>query len=118
MSVISLEEWRNKRDKISKLTSQSKPNTSSEEPGQTPIDVLDQVDQLVEFWLVLDHAARKPFTVKSTTARQHAWHIAVCASRGFLTTEIDFEMFSNKWNITEDGMDFLEAIDERITELL
>jgi len=81
-------------------------------------DFSEDLEQLTAFWIVLDKATREPFTVKSNFARKGAWYIAVCASRGFLTTEVDYEVFSNYWMITEEGLDFKDAIDERIQELL
>jgi len=121
MSVTSLEEWRKKQEKLSASKSQSKQNTTWDELGVTPTDSADfssNMDQLIAFWLVLDRAAREPFTVKSNFARQGAWYVAVCASRGLLTTELDYEIFGNRWLITEEGLDFKEALDERITELM
>ena len=72
---------------------------------------------MIAFWIVLDNAARDPFTVKSTFARKGAWYVGVCASRGLITTEVDYEIFSNYWMITEEGLEFKEQLDERINEL-
>lgn len=118
MSVISLEEWRKKQEKHSNSTSQSKLSLTWDELGATPTESSDtntDLDTLIGFWIVLDKAAREPFTVKSNFARKSAWFIAVCSSKGLLTTEIDYEIFGNQWLITEDGQDFKEAIDEHIT---
>lgn len=78
----------------------------------------DDLGHLICFWTVLDKAAREPFTVKSNFARDEAWYVAVCASQGLLSTEVDHEVFGNKWNITEVGHVFMENCDERIKELL
>ena len=121
MSVISLEEWRKKQEQLSKSKSQSKQSTQWDELGATPTeggDFASDLELLMSFWIVLDRAARDPFTVKSNFARKGAWYIAVCASRGFITTEVDYEVFSNMWMITEEGLDFMDNLDERITELM
>ncbi len=73
---------------------------------------------LIAFWEVLDAAARSPFTVKSNFARKAAWYISVCASRGLLTTEIDYEVFGNHWLITEEGHEFKEGIDEHLRNFM
>lgn len=117
MSVISLEEWRKKQAKHSNSTSPSKPSLTSEKPGATHTEsthIEDDLDMLISFWEVLDAAARTPFTVKSNFARQAAWYISVCASRGLLTTEVDYEIFGNYWLITEEGHEFKEDIDEHL----
>ncbi len=121
MSVISLEEWRKKQERLSTSDSQSKQTTPWDELGATPTEGGDpnsDLELLIAFWIVLDRAARDPFTVKSNFARKGAWYIAVCASRGFITTEADYEVFSNLWMITEEGIEFMENLDERITELM
>ena len=122
MSVISLEEWRKKQEIISKSESQSKASTSWEELGVTPTESWDQpfdqnIEQMIAFWIVLDKAQREPFTVKSNFSRQAAWFIAICASKGLMTTEVSHDVFGNHWLITEEGIDFKEHLDESIQEL-
>ena len=93
--------------------------SSNDSPAKETVpDFNEDLEQLIAFWIVLDKAAREPFTVKSNFARKGAWHIGVCASRGLITTEVDYEIFSNYWMITEEGLDFKEDIDGRIQELL
>jgi hypothetical protein len=82
------------------------------------MDFSNDIEQLIAFWTVLDKALREGFTVKSNFARKAAWYIAVCASSGLITTEVDYEMFGKSWLITDDGIEFMEGIDERIKELL
>ena len=123
MSVTYLEEWRKKQELISEspANSQSKQIMPWDSLGVThteSIDFNDDVEQLVSFWLVLDKAAREPFTVKSNFARNGAWYVAVCASSGLITTQIEDETVGKKWMITEEGFEFMEGIDERIKELL
>ena len=121
MSVISLEEWRKKQEKLSSSTSQSKLSSTSGKPGATHTEttqIEEDLDMLIAFWEVLDAAARSPFTVKSNFARHAAWYISVCASRGLLTTEVDYEIFGNTWLITEEGHEFKEDIDEHLKNFI
>ena len=121
MSVISLEEWRKKQALISGSKSQSNLNTVWEELGVTPTDkdlpFDENVEQMIAFWIVLDKAHREPFTVKSNFARQAAWHIGVCACKGLVSLEVAPDMFTNYWQITLEGIDFLESLDESIAKL-
>ena len=122
MSVISLKEWRKKQEIISGSTSQSNLSTTWEELGVTPTESKDlpfdeNVEQMIAFWIVLDKAHREPFTVKSNFARQAAWHIGVCACKGLLSLEVAPDMFTNFWQITLEGLDFKENLDESITKL-
>lgn len=121
MSVTYLSDYLKKQAHLSEsLNSQSLANTKSEKLGTTRTDFNwdDDLSHLIRFWTVLDKASREPFTVKSDFARAEAWYIAVCASQGLLTTEIDHELFGNKWMLTEGGDIFMENCDERIKELL
>lgn len=81
-------------------------------------DMRSDIELLVSFWIVLDRATRDPFTVKSNFARHGAWHIAVCASRSLITTEVDFEIFDKRWHITEPGLVFKENLDGHIQQLI
>ena len=121
MSVISLEEWRKKQALISGSKSQSNLNTVWEELGVTPTDkdlpFDENPEQMIAFWIVLDKAHREPFTVKSNFARQAAWHIGVCACKGLVSLEVAPDMFTNYWQITLEGIDFLESLDESIAKL-
>lgn len=122
MSVISLDEWRKKQELITGSKSQSKANTTWEELGVTPTESSDvpfdeNLEQMIAFWIVLDKAHREPFKCKSNFARQAAWHIGVCACKGLLTLEVAEDMFTNHWQITLDGIDFKEHLDESISEL-
>jgi hypothetical protein len=123
MSVTYLEEWRKRQELISasQPNSQSKQTMPWDELGVTrteSIDFNDDVEQLISFWIILDKAAREPFTVKSNFARTGAWYVAVCASVGLITTQIEEDIFGKKWLITEEGFEFMESIDERIKEFL
>ncbi len=85
------------------------------ESSDGPFD--ENLEQMIAFWIVLDKAHREPFKVKSNFARQAAWHIGVCACKGMLTLEVAEDMFTNHWQITLDGIDFKESLDESISEL-
>lgn len=123
MSVTSLEEWRKKQELLSKSKSPSKANMTWDVLGVTPTESTDtpfseNVEQMIAFWIVLDKAQREPFKVKSNFARQAAWFIAVCASTGLITTEVEVDTFGQHWLITEIGIDFKEGLDESIQELM
>ena len=112
MSVISLDEWRKKQDVILDSKSPSKPNTITEEHGQTLIDDDEGVEGLLAMHLVISHARQKPFTTKSDFARYAANEIAVCAVEGFISTKIQEGMFSNTWMVTEDGLEFMREVED------
>ena len=112
MSVISLDEWRKKQENNLASKSPSKPNTITEEHGQTLIDDDEGVDGLIAMHLVISHARQKPFTTKSDFARFAANEIAVCAVEGFITTKIKEGMFSNTWMVTEEGLQFMREVED------
>ena len=98
------------------------PSTSLEElgliPTDGPSDFEDNLDQIVALWIILDRAWRSPFTIKSNFARESAMHVAICASEGFITTALNEDSWGNRWEITEDGRDMKEELDERIRQLM
>jgi hypothetical protein len=52
---------------------------------------------------------QKSPTAKSKIAREEAELIAVCACEGFISTMLPDGYFTNRWMITQDGADWLEA---------
>ena len=110
MSVISLDEWRKKREDISTSQSQSTPNTQSEPLGQTPTD--EDLDGLMAIWATLARARQNPFTTKSDFARMAATEIGICASDGLISTKIGESTFGNVWMITQDGLAAMEGIED------
>ena len=123
MSVTYLSEWLKKQETISESVknSQSKQTMPWDAPGAKHTESKDfhnDLDQLMAFHVVLDKAQRNPFTVKSNFSRQAAFFVAVAASTGLITTEVDYETFGKRWLITDEGEEFLEGINERIEELL
>ena len=112
MSVISLDKWLKSQAKTSKSKkSQSKPNSKSEQTGQTHINFTPEFEipdpeqvALRELYRTLSKAHRNPFLTKSRFARAKADLIAACASQGYITTRVNEHGFGNKWCITDFGI--------------
>lgn len=85
------------------------PNLLSDELGQIPTD--DQMDGTKAIYLVLSVARIRPFTTKSTMARDAATEIALCASEGLLTTKINDTTFGNVWMVTARGLEYMEDME-------
>ena len=119
MSVISLQEWLKKQEKISTLQkSQSKPNLKSEQTGQTHIKFDPEFDPddpvvktLRDIWATLDRTHKHPYMTKSRFARYHADYIGLCASEGWITTKKNSEVWGNKWFITPKGISAMEQLE-------
>lgn len=111
MSVISLEEWRKKQEDISASKSQSPQNTKSDELGQTLIDD-DELAVMMEIYTVLVHAKQSPFTTKSDFARVAANPVALCASEGLLSTQLNENTYTNKWMVTAEGLEWMEGMED------
>lgn len=62
--------------------------------------------------MVLAKARLEPYTTKSDFARRHATEIAIAASEGLISTRVNDGQFTNIWLITQDGLQFMEAIDD------
>ena len=111
MSVISLEEWRKKQDDISASQSQLQQNTKSEEHGLIPTDE-DELSAMADIYGVLQHAKAHPFTTKSDFARMAATAIGLCATEGLINTRLRDGVYTNRWMITADGLEWMEGYDE------
>ena len=74
-------------------------HTKSASRGQTPTD-----QKLVA---VVEEAWLHGIGTKSDGARYMADHLAVAASRGLITVELDPGVFGRKWRPTPSGLDFL-----------
>lgn len=48
------------------------------------------------------------FTVQSENARTNAIHVAIAASLGLITTQVDHLWFGRTWFITADGLAFMQ----------
>ena len=110
MSVISLDEWRKKLADISTSQSQSTQNTAWEQPGQTPTD--EEMQGLMAICAVVTMARVKPFTTKSDFARSYATEVAMAAVEGLITTKINETTFGNIWMVTQDGLGYIEEVED------
>lgn len=106
--ITFLSDWREKRENSLASEPQSMLNTSMDEHGLTATD-LEQFAPLVT---VVAQSRVKPFTTKSDFARLHADFVAICAVEGFITTRMSSDTYTNHWMITQEGLEFLEAIDD------
>ena len=117
-SVISLQEWREKQEKLSKLNSTSEQNIPWDELGLLPTEVSLQLESFMSTIITLDRAWRKPFKVKSTFAREGAFYVALCASENFITTNIAEDTWGDRWIITEVGMEAKRELDYVLKEII
>ncbi|MGC3025868.1 hypothetical protein ACPUER_12060 [Burkholderia sp. DN3021] len=58
---------------------------------------------------VLRECRSAPVFVKGNYARTNAIDVAMAASLGFITTESESGVFSNRWHLTGKGMECLNA---------
>lgn len=116
MSVISLDEWREKQAALSKQTSPSHPISALAELGLTPTEIDEQMAHTMAIYLVLDRAHRRSFSVKSRFAREGAFYVGMAASEAWITTAADDhpsnEQWANHWVITESGIRMRRQLDE------
>ena len=110
MSDISLEQWHKKLALLSDLTSPQKQNIPWGELGLTLTEKNDYLENLILLFVIIDRSWRKPFTVKSDFARVGALHVAIAASEGFITNQIDEDSWGKRWYVTPDGQDIHEEI--------
>ena len=118
MSVISLDEWRKKQALLSKSKSPLPQSIPWEELGLTHIEVTNNIKNLMALYVVLDRAWRQPFTLKSDFARAGAFHVALAASEGFISTKVDVETWGKRWLITEVGMEVKGELDDILREII
>jgi len=85
--------------------------------GLTLTETTDDINYLLSCYIVLDRAKRKPFSIKSTFARRGAWHVALAASEGLITTNVGENTWGSKWKITEIGDETRSAIDDLLQEV-
>ena len=111
MSVIFLNEWLKKQESISNSASQSKQSLVLESTGPTHISDAE-TDALKAIYALLSIARIRPFTTKSTMARDAANEIGMCASEGLLTTKINETTYGNVWLVTQAGLDYMEEIED------
>ena len=116
MSVISLDAWRRKQERLSTSQSQSTQTSQSEQAGQTHTDNDDTVEVVGYIGVVLQTARMKPFTTKSDFARRAAVWVALCASDGLITTRVNETQISNVWMITQEGLEVLEGLGDVLSD--
>ena len=68
--------------------------------------------------VVLYRAWRKPIGIKSEYARRTAFHIAILAVEGMITTAVDEDVYGSTWLITEKGLIMKGELDEYIKNLV
>ena len=115
MSVIDFNKARKRLGKHSASKSQSTANTTSEETGQMFIEENDEMTNnqqngLIVVYDLLFKVRIAPFTTKSNTAREAADVIGMLASDGLITTKLPDGTYVNIWMITENGMQFMEQV--------
>jgi|TARA_B110000977_G_scaffold155575_1_gene197896 hypothetical protein len=118
MSDISLEQWHKKLALLSDLTSPQKQNIPWGELGLTLTEKNDYLENLILLFVIIDRSWRKPFTVKSDFARVGALHVAIAASEGFITNQIDEDSWGKRWYVTPDGQDIHEEISRTLKEVI
>ena len=62
--------------------------------------------------MVLAKTRVEPFTTKSDFSRKFATEIAIAASEGLITTRLNEGQFTNVWMITQDGLQFMESMED------
>lgn len=78
--------------------------STSESPSQVNTRSVELGPKLTE---VLQLAYDKGFTTSSVVAREHAAHIAMAASMGLISTQINEDTYGNRWRITVSGLKYL-----------
>jgi len=94
------------------------PSSAWEELGLTHTEINEQLVNIMAVTVTLDRAWRSPFSIKSNFARAGAFHVGICASEGFITTEVGPETWGAKWLITELGMEAKRSLDELLQDIL
>lgn len=87
------------------------------ELGLTPTEVTPQIESFMSLFIILDRARRKPFAVKSNFARNGAFHVAICASEGLISTNIGEDMWGSKWMLTEVGLETKGELNGILSEI-
>jgi hypothetical protein len=119
--VISLQEWRERAERLSSLKSPSPQNIKSEIHGLTLIEDPAEAAfalHMATMLTVLYRIWRKPIGIKSDFARMAAFYVAILACEGMITTAIDDDVFGTTWLITEKGLIMKGELDEYIKSLI
>ena len=67
-------------------------------------------------YLVLDKAWRSGIRFQSDFARRGAMYIATCASENLITNHLGGDIYTDKWQITDQGMDTKGELDALLIE--
>ena len=113
----SQSEWLKTQVIISKLKSAWMPKEIWEERGMTPTEVTDDIQHFMSAYIVLDRAWRRPFSITSNFARTGAFHVALCASEGLISTNVGEDIWGTKWVTTEIGKETKGDLDELLSDL-
>ena len=114
--VISFADWQRKRDELSTSNVQSKQNTQSDSPGPIHTSSDTEKEVLGILFSVLLEARTRPFTTKSDFARTAATEVALLASEGLMSTELSPGHFTNKWMVTEAGLEWMSEVANVFTD--
>jgi len=76
--------------------------------GEIPID--EEWRPVFAIYLTVERARVEPYSTKSRFARFAANEIAIAASEGLITNRLDEGVFTNKWMITAEGIEWLEEM--------
>ena len=114
--VIDFAEWRQKLGERSPSPAQSRQNTQSASPGQIHTKTKAEKAVLGILFSVLLEARTRPFTTKSDFARMAATEIGLLASEGLMSTELSPGHFTNKWLVTEAGLEWMSEVSDVFTD--
>lgn len=117
MSVKSQSEWRERQAVISKLKSNLMPTDVWLSFGLIPTEITPDLQHFMSIYIILDRAWRRPFSIKSNFARTGAFHVALCASEGLISTNIGEDVWGNKWATTEIGKETKGELDELLQDI-
>jgi hypothetical protein len=83
-----------------------------------PTEIDEYLENLVLLFIIVDRAQRKPFTVKSDFAREGALHVAIAASEGLISTQIDEDSWGKHWIATPVGQEVIDDVTILLKEII
>jgi len=86
--------------------------------GLIPTEIDEYLENLVLLFIIVDRAQRKPFTVKSDFAREGALHVAIAASEGLISTQIEEDSWGKRWLATPIGQEVIDDVTIVLKEIL
>lgn len=114
--VLDFADWRQKLAERSTSSVPSKQNTQSAEHGPIHTNDDQEKEVLGILFTVLLEARTRPFTTKSDFARMAATEIALLASEGLLSTELAPGNYTNKWMVTETGLEWMSEVSDVLSD--